>query len=45
MNNNINRMKDCEDGCGLGTKGVCFKSSFPELETLFLIILWLKFSF
>lgn len=44
MNNNVNRMKDCEHGHGLGVKGVYFKSSLPELETVLLIILWLKFS-
>lgn len=35
MSNSISRMEDCEDGRGLGIKGVCFKSSLSNLETFF----------
>lgn len=39
-NDSVYRM-DCH---GLGIKGVCIRSSLPELETFLLIILQLKFS-
>lgn len=45
MSHSVGQLEDCEDGQGLGIKGICFKSSLSELETFMLIILWLKFSF